>query len=75
MHCCIWKHDDDATPPNIQQTMHGWTRGAINKTLEPTLLPANKSVAPDPPDVLVPCCLVQCSDGVKVDLIVLVNTL
>ena len=61
VHCCIWKHDDEATPPNIQQTMHGWNRGAINKTLEPTLLPANTSVAPNPPDVhvIVPCCLVQ----------------
>ena len=77
MHYCIWKHDDQATPPGIDQTLHGWKRGAINKTLEPTLLLTNTSVAPDPPDVrvLVPCCLVQCSEGAKVDWIVLMNTL
>ena len=77
MHCCIWKHDDEATPPNIQQTMHGWNRGAINKTLEQTLLTVNTSVTPDQPDVrvIVPCCLVQWCGGAKVDWIVLVNTL
>ena len=77
MHCCIWKHEDQATPHDIDQTMHGWKRGAINKTLEATLLPANTSVAPDPPDVhvLVPCCLVQFSEDAKVDWFVLLSTL
>ena len=77
MQCGIWKHDDKAKPPDIDQTLDGWKRGAINKTLEPTLLPTNTSVAPDPPDVhvLVSCCLVQYSEGAMVDWIVLMSTL
>ena len=71
------KHEDQATPPDIDQTMHGWKRGTFNKTLEPTLFPANSHVAPDSPDVhvLVPRCLVQYSEGTKRDWIVLMSTL
>ena len=67
MHSCIWKHDDEAKPTDIDPTMHGWNRDAINKTSQPTLLPTNRRVASDPPDVhaLVRCCLVQYSEGAK----------
>ena len=77
MHSCIWKHDDEAKPTDIDPTMHGWKRDAINKTLEQTLPPANRCVVPGPPDVhvLVPCYLVQYSEGAKVDWIVLMSTL
>ena len=49
LQCCIWKHADDANPPDIDPTMHqhGLKRDVINKTLTPTLLPANTHSAPD----------------------------
>ena len=77
LHSSIWKHDDEANPSNIDPTMHGWKRDVINKTLPPTRLPANRCVAPDSTDVhvLVRCCLVQYSEGAKVDWIVPMSTL
>ena len=61
VHSCIWKHDDEANPTDIDPTMDGWKSDAINKTLQSTLLLAKRCVAPNPPDVhvLVRCCLVQ----------------
>ena len=47
LQCCIWKHADEANPPDIDPTMHGWNRYAINKTGTPTLFPANTPAAPD----------------------------
>ena len=47
LQCCIWMHADEANPPDIDPTMHGWKRDTINKTLTPTLLPANTPAAPD----------------------------
>ena len=55
MQCCIWKHADKANPPDIEPPMHGWKRDTINKTLTPTLLPANTPVAPDSILQLIKC--------------------
>ena len=37
LQCDIWKHADEANPPDIDPTMHVWKRDAINKTMTPTL--------------------------------------
>ena len=72
MHCCIWKHDDQATPPDIDKPCMGG-----REVLSIQLPPANTPVGSDPPDVhvLVPCCHVHYSEGAKVDWIVLMSTL
>ena len=55
LQCCIWKHADEANPPDIDPTMHGWKRDVINKTLTPRILPANTPAAPDSILQLIKC--------------------
>ena len=38
LQCGIWTHANEANLPDIDPTMHGWKRDAINKTMTPTLL-------------------------------------
>ena len=75
LQCCIWKYADEATPPDIDPTMHGRKKDAINTTLTQILLPANTPASPVGilqlisvvvkvlPDVhvLAPCSLLPCT--------------
>ena len=81
LQCCIWKHGEEANPPDIDPTMHGWKRDAINKTMTPTLLRIASCnwlsvVVKVPPGVpaLAPCCHVQSDVGVQVDWTVRMST-
>ena len=60
LQCCIWKHANEANPPDIDPTMHGWKRDDINKTLQPTQLPANTPAAPDSILQLIKCGYESC---------------
>ena len=63
LQCCIWKHANKANPPDIDPTMHGWKRDDINRTLQPTQLPANTPAAPDSIFQLIKCGCETCKSA------------
>ena len=83
LQCCIWKHGEEANPPDIDPTMHGWKR-----ELMPSPKPWHQRyyelascnwlsvVVKVPPGVhaLAPCCHVLSDVGVQVDWTVRMST-
>ena len=46
LQCAIWKYALCADPPNMDETKLGYHRNEQEKTLEPTMLPANVEFIP-----------------------------
>ena len=43
---CIWKHDLNADPTNLDPTLYGWQKDEISKSLIPVTTPAITKPAP-----------------------------
>ena len=43
----IWRNASGGNPPTLDPLVYGWTKDSINKALFPTMLPSDKTSAPD----------------------------